>query len=394
MLIGIVGKPNCGKSTFFKAATLAEVEIGNRPFVTLEPNHGIAYVKVDCPEKFFKVKCNPREGYCIDGIRFVPIELLDVAGLVPGAHEGKGMGNQFLDDLREADALIHVIDVSGGTNEKGEPIEPGSYDPAKDIKFLEVELDYWYLRLIKKGWGKYSRIVSKEKEDLRKALTVQLSGLKVNEEMVEKALKEMPADYTAWSDKDLFKLSVILRRLSKPMIIACNKIDLPHAKENYERLKKEFPNIILMPCSGDFELALKEAAKKEIIKYVPGERKFEIKKSINEGQKNALEHIKKNVLDAFEEGTGVQKILNITVFDFLKYVAIFPGGINNLADKKGNILPDCFLLPPGSTALDFAFRIHTDIGNNFVKAIDVKRKLPIKKDHLLKSGDVVEIMTK
>src|SRR3989338_5626200 len=139
MLIGVVGKANVGKSTFFKAATLAEVEIANYPFATIKPNHGTGYVRVDCAEKFFNVKCNPRFGYCIEGIRFVPVDMLDVAGLVPGAHEGKGMGNQFLDDLRQADALIHVVDVAGTTNEKGEPITPGSYDPADDIKFLEEE---------------------------------------------------------------------------------------------------------------------------------------------------------------------------------------------------------------------------------------------------------------
>jgi len=154
MLIGIVGKANVGKSTFFKAATLAEVEIANYPFTTIKPNHGTGFVKVDCVDKEFNVKCNPRFGYCLDGKRFVPVDLLDVAGLVPGAHEGKGMGSEFLNDLNQADALIHIIDVSGSTNEKGEKVPILSYDPANDIKFLEKELDMWYLRLIEKGWEK------------------------------------------------------------------------------------------------------------------------------------------------------------------------------------------------------------------------------------------------
>ena len=127
MIIGVVGKANVGKSTFFKAATLAEVEIGNYPFVTIKANSGVGYVKVKCVDQEFGVQCDPRKGYCKNGIRFVPVELIDVAGLVPGAHEGKGMGNQFLDDIRQADVLIHVIDGSGGTNEKGERYQCGTY---------------------------------------------------------------------------------------------------------------------------------------------------------------------------------------------------------------------------------------------------------------------------
>ena len=173
MLIGVVGKANVGKSTFFKAATLAEVEIANYPFVTIKPNEGVGFVKVDCVDKEFNVKCSPRFGYCLNGKRFVPVELLDVAGLVPGAYEGKGMGNQFLDDLNQADALIHIIDVSGSTNEKGESVQALSYDPANDIKFLEHELDMWYLRLIEKGWDKFARTVNQVKTELHKAVAKQ-----------------------------------------------------------------------------------------------------------------------------------------------------------------------------------------------------------------------------
>ena len=85
--------------------------------------------------------------------------------------------------------------------------------------------------------------------------------------------------------------------------------------------------------------------------------------------------------------------MNTTVFDFLKYIAVFPGGLNNLQDKDGRYIPDCFLIKGGSTALDFAYRIHTDIGNNFVKAIDVKKKIAVSKDHVLKHRDVIEIKT-
>ncbi len=395
MLIGIVGKPSCGKSTFFKASTLAEVEIASYPFTTIKPNRGTSYIKVNCAEKDFNVKCNPRFGYCVDGKRFVPVELLDVAGLVPGAHEGKGMGNQFLDDLNQADALIHIIDISGSTNEKGEEVPLLSYDPANDVKFLEHELDMWYLRSIEKGWEKFARTVNQERPELKKALAKQLSFLRVTERLIEGVIEKLglEPDIIKWDKKMLLSLASELRKETKPMLIACNKIDA-NAHENFERIKKLFPQYSIIPCSAEAELALREAARKNLIKYMPGEKDFQIinENAMNDKQKNALDFIKKNILEKYGS-TGVQAVIDYAVFELLKYVAIFPGGVNKLEDQHGNVLPDCFLMPPKSTALDFAFRLHTDIGNHFIKAIDVKTKRPVGKDYLLKNRDVIEIAT-
>jgi len=393
MIIGLVGKPSAGKSTFFKACTLAEVEIANYPFTTIEPNQGVGFVRVDCVDKEFDKQCNPRFGYCINGTRFVPVELIDVAGLVPGAHEGKGRGNQFLDDLRQADVLIHVVDISGSVNENGEPVEVLSYDPAKDIKFLEIEIDMWYLAILRKGWLKFARQVQQEKQDIKKALAKQLSGLKVDEDMVQESMKELDLgeDPTTWSEEDLKSLATSFRRKTKPIIIAANKIDIPGAEKNFERIKNEFKDYIVVGCSAEAELALKEAAKKNLIDYVPGENSFEIKGEIDEKQENALKFIKESVLDKFGS-SGVQEILDKAVFDLLGYIAIFPGG-GNLTDKDGNVLPDCFLLKGGSTALEFAYSLHTDIGDKFVKAVDYKTKKVIGKDHKLKHRDVIEIKT-
>lgn len=396
MLIGIVGKPSCGKSTFFKAQTLANVEIASYPFTTIKPNRGTGYVKVDCVDKEFNVKCNPRLGYCIEGKRFVPVELLDVAGLIPGAHEGKGMGNQFLDDLNQADALIHIIDVSGSINEKGEQVEPLSYDVANDIMFLEHELDMWYLRLIEKGWDRFARSVNQERSELKKSVAKQLSSLRVTEKLMEDVINKLSLDndIMKWDKSVLLRIAAELRAATKPMVIACNKIDIKGAYENFERLKKDFPRHILVPCSAEAELALREAAKHGLIKYTPGDNDFEIinEDKLNEKQKNALGFIKTEMLGKYGS-TGVQKVLDIAVFELLKYIAIFPGGVNKLQDQHGNFIPDCFLMPPDTTALDFAFKLHTDIGNNFIKAIDVKARKPVGKDHLLKNRDVIEIAT-
>lgn len=391
MKIGLVGKPSSGKSTFFKAATLAEVEISARPFTTIKPNHGMGYVKVDCIDKEFKVQCDPREGFCLNHKRFVPVELVDVAGLIPGSHEGKGLGNQFLSDLNQADILIHIVDISGSTNELGEFVGALKHDPLKDIEFLEKELDMWYLGIIKRGWDKFIR---SPHENLKKDITQQLSGLKVTENMVEETVRKFKlGKIKDWSEKDLNDVARELRKLSKPMIIACNKVDVEGAAYNYDRLIEKYPDTMALKCSSETELALREAAKNKLIEYVPGEQEFKILKEneLNEDQKKGLNFMKGYLKN---NTTGVQEVLNKAVFEVLKYVAIFPGGVNKLEDKDGNVLPDCFLLREGSTALDFAFALHTDIGKNFIRAINVRTKRVIGKEYKLNHRDVIEIVVK
>jgi len=394
MLIGLVGKPSVGKSTFFKAATLAEVEIANYPFTTIKANHGVGYVRVECLEKEFGVKCNPQKGFCIDGQRFVPVEIMDVAGLVPGASEGKGLGNQFLDDLTKADCFIHVVDISGTTDIEGKPTE--GHDPAQDIKFLNEELNLWYYNIFMKVWKSFVRKTELENRKFSEAIAKQFSGLKVTEENVKVVLRKLNLSEkpTLWKDEDVKKFCSTLRNISKPMIIAANKIDHPNAKENYQKIRGEFPNLIIIPCSADSELALRQAAKAELIKYIPGDRTFKILKDLNEKQKEALDKVNKNVLTQFVEGTGVQSVLNSAVFSLLNYIAIFPASATKHADSKGNVLPDCFLLPNGSTALDFAYFLHTDFGKNFIKAIDARTKKAVGKDYKLKHRDGLEIVTR
>jgi len=397
MLIGIVGKTNTGKSTFFKAATLAEIEIANRPFVTIKPHHGCGFVKIKAVADEFKVKPNPKFGYYLNGYRFVPVDLLDVAGLIPGAHKGLGLGNQFLDDLRQADVLVHVIDASGSSNEVGEPAPPGSYDPANDIKFLEEEIDFWFLGILKKGWERFAKQMQQEHKDIVREIAKQFSGLKITEDIVKDAVKKLnlPVDKVInWTEDNLLEFSRELRKASKPMIIAANKADVEGADKNIEKLKKEFPDYIIIPCSAESELALREAAKHDLISYVPGENDFKttVDDKLNAQQKKGLEFIKKNVLKKYKN-TGVQEVLDKAVFELLKYIAVYPVATSKLEDKDGNKLPDCHLVPEETTALEFAYRVHSDIGDNFVRAIDLKTKKVIGKDSEVKHRDVIEIVT-
>ena len=393
MLIGIIGKTNTGKSTFFKAATLAEVEIENRPFVTIKPNHGVGYVKIRCIESNFNVKCNPKGGFCINGNRFIPIELIDVAGLIEGAHQGKGLGNQFLNDLIQADILIHIVDISGLTNEKGEIVSKGTYDPCNDIGFLEEEIDLWFLSILEKNWEKFTKQIKHENKDLKKEIAQKFSGLKINEDMVENVMKEL--NLTEINKEDLKSFALELRKISKPMIIAANKIDIKDSNENLKILKERFKDHIIIPCSSESELALREAAKNNLISYIPGDKDFQIlnESKLSAEQKNGLKFIKENVLEKFNS-TGLQDVLDKAVFSLLDYIAVYPVSNSKLEDSSKNILPDCFLIPKDTTALEFAFKIHTDIGDNFIKAIDLKTKKVIGKESLLNHRDVIEIVTK
>jgi ribosome-binding ATPase YchF (GTP1/OBG family) len=394
MLIGIVGKPSSGKSTFFSAATLVDVARAAYPFTTIEPNRGMGFVRVECADKDFNVQCNPRSGFCMNHIRFVPVELLDVAGLVPGAHEGKGLGNKFLDDLRQADVLIHVVDASGSTNEKGEQVESGSHDPCMDVRFLEEELELWMLGILENNWGKFARNPLVGKSQTIEALSKGLSGLGVTQTQVDAALSKITfADkkLNDWTPEEKRTFVHQLRLISKPIVIAANKCDLSPSKGNVEKLKKEFPHLLIVPCAAEAELTLKKAAKAGLIEYVQGDADFTVKGTLNEAQTHALEYIREKVLKPLN-GTGVQSMLDQTVFYGLKYIAVFPGGTKGLIDSQGRVIPDCFLMPPHSTTLDFAFRLHTDFGKNFIKAIDVKTRMLLGKDHALKNRDVIEIV--
>lgn len=374
MLIGLVGKPSSGKSSLFKALTLIDVKIAPYPFTTIEPNHGIAYVTAKCPCKELKVKCNPQNSQCKDGLRLIPVELLDVAGLVPGSHLGKGKGNQFLNDLTRGDALIHIVDASGTTDAEGNPT--AGHDPKEDVKFLEEEIDFWFSAVIKRNIEKIA--------DRKRAAEV-LAGLGIKRMHISKAIEK-----TGLVPERLAKE---LRILSKPILIAANKVDLNSAEENFKKMKEAFPNLTIIPCCAEAEIALRQASKKGLIDYTVGASAFTIKTEMNDEQKKALEFIKERVLKKWGD-TGVQKCLDKAVFDFLKYIVVYPvENENKLSDKKGNVLPDAHLLPQGSTALDLAYEVHTALGENFIRAVDVRTKKVVGKDHVLKDGDIIKIVS-
>ncbi|MFP4117067.1 MAG: redox-regulated ATPase YchF [Candidatus Aenigmatarchaeota archaeon] len=393
MKVGLVGGPNTGKSTFMKACTLADIEINNYPFTTIDANRGIGYVTTECPCKELDVSCDPN-GKCVDGVRFVPVEMLDVAGLVPDAHEGRGLGNQFLDDLREADALIHVLDISGRTDEEGEPTE--GYDPYGNIEFLENELDFWYEDIFEREWKKFSSEIEMENKDFEEQLLSRFSGLKITKDDIRKTINNLGLDKdkpSKWSDEDVSSFATELRKLTKPMIIAANKIDLPEAEGNLEELKDK-TDMEVVPCCAEAELALRRASEQGKINYIPGEGDFTVpeEEKLTEKEEKGLGSVEK-ILEKYGS-TGIQQTVNRAVFDLLDMIVVYPvENENNYTDQKGNVLPDAILLERGSTAEDLAYQVHSDIGESFIGAIDCKSGRRISADKTLKNGEIVKILT-
>lgn len=391
--IGLVGKPSVGKSTFFNAATLDEIDEADYPFTTIEPNVGEAYVRTECAAPDFDEVCDPRVGFCIEGMRYVPVQLVDVAGLIPGAHEGKGLGNQFLTDLNEADVLIHIVDFSGETDIEGEPTE--GHDPREDIDFLEHELDMWYLEILEKGIKRFQNKRQQHDVKIAEELAEQMSAFQTSKNEIKSKILSLNigVEPDNWDEKDRKQLARTIRKATKPMIIAANKMDTEQAQENYENITADpdYEDLTIVPCSAHAEKALKHAAEQDVVEYTPGEPDFEITGDISDGQRDGLEQIRTFMNDY--DGTGVQAALETALFDELGVIAVFPGGAEGLGDKHGNILPDCFLLPENATAEDFAYEIHSDIGDGFLHAIDVRKQRQIGADHELTHRDVIEIVS-
>jgi len=394
LIIGLLGKANVGKSTFFNSATDLSVQMANFPFTTIDPNVGIAFVRINCVCKELGVLDNPSNSRCIDGVRFIPIKLVDIAGLVPGAHSGKGLGNKFLDDARQSDVIIHVVDIAGSTDEEGRPVSLGDGDPLTDIEFVENEFDLWIHSLILKDWNKVVKESENLKQKIEYTISKRLSGLAISEKIIGKAINDLNLNKKPleWSNDDLLLLCKQIRQVSKPIIIAANKADLPSAEKNISKLKSL--NRLFFPCVSEAELLLKRALQKNIIYYLPGDSSFEIKneKNLSDKQKDALLTVSK-VLKKFGS-TGVQNILNHACFKILDKIVVYPVEDElKFTDKNGNVLPDARIVSKNITAKELANIIHKELGKGFLYAIDARSKQRISAEHILKNNDIIKIVS-
>ena len=387
--IALAGKPNAGKSTFYKAATMADVDVGNYPFTTIDPNRGVTHARTQCPCLDRDQRCGSDN--CEDGKRYVPVELLDVAGLVPGAHEGRGLGNQFLDELTNADVILNIVDASGATDPEGEPVEVGTHDPLEEVDFIKEEMNLWLAGILDRNWESVQRKSRSPDFDIDDALADLLTGFGATEAEVAASLRELeyPADPIAWSDEHREALARDVRARTKPIVLVANKIDIA-PRENIDRLQETDRPVVA--CTADGELALRNGAEASVVDYDPGDADFQITGDISEQQRAGLDQIRE-VTDEYS-GAGVQQAINTAVYDVLEQITVYPvQNESKWTDGTGTMLPDAFLLDPASTPENLAYAVHSDIGDGYLHAVDARSDRRIGVDHELSEGDVIKIVS-
>ncbi len=397
LTIGIIGKTNTGKTTLFNAATLLNAKISNFPFTTKKPNIGTAYVCDVCVCKELGVKDNPQNSTCIDGWRYVPVKIIDVPGLVKDAWMGRGLGNQFLSVIGQADALIHVVDASGSIDAEGKITQPGSGNPVQDAIDVELEIERWIAEIIVHNEEFIIREASSS--SLVEAITKSLSGIKASQRQVSQALekselKDVP--FAKWDLNQIIKFASFLLPLIKPTLIIANKMDILTSEKYIGLLTNYYGRSLVAACSAEAELVLRRAEKTGLLQYTPGQEIFRIKEKarLTAKQRGALEYIETRVMAKWMR-TGIQQALNTVVFKLLRTNMIYPvSDETNYMDNHGNVLPDVYLMPEGSTAIDLARDIHTSLVKNYVLAIDAKTGIRLPKDYNLRHKDVVKILTR
>ena len=397
MEVGVVGKPNVGKSTFFNALTLLDVPIAPYPFTTTEPNRGVGAVRVPCPHPEKGHDCTPGNARCMKGTRWVPVNLVDVPGLVPGAHEGRGLGHRFLDDLRAADGFLQVVDLSGGTSDEGVLANPGTTDPAAEVDWLHEELVDWVAEILSRDFDRHARTAELEEGKIEEFVQARLTGLSITPAQVGIAIRSSPVDRTkptTWGAHERHLLARAVLDISKPRLVVANKCDRA-PPESIEGLREKLPQMPVVPTCAEAELTLRRAGRAGLVDYVPGSSSFNLldPTRLSAPQRHALDEV--HTILARWGSTGVQTALESMVFERLRYIPVFPvEDENHWTDSKGRMLPDVFLVPAETPVRALAYRVHSDLGENFIRAIDGRTHRALAADHPLTAGAVVRIVAR
>ena len=399
IVIGIIGKPSAGKSTFLNAACLTNAKVSEVPFTTINPNNGVAHVRVKCVCKELNLNDDPQNSTCIEGNRFIPINLMDVAGLVPDAHKGKGLGNRFLNDLSKADVLIHILDITGSLDKMGKRTNEGLNEPYEDILFLESEINLWFKQILEReDWNKFVKSIARDQGKFINELYNRLSGVKIRKSDIKKALLNSNLENinpSSWSEENILLFAKKLREMSKPILIVANKIDKGNGKEKFNELKIKY-NDPIFPCSALAEHVLRKFEENGILSYIPGSNNFHINQieKLSQKEEEILNNIKEKILNTYNS-TGVQEILNYAIFNIANQICVYPvSDLNNYTDNKNNILPDAILVKKGTLLRDFVRdKIHSELAEHFIFGIDARTKKRIGENYVLKNNDIIKIVT-
>lgn len=306
----------------------------------------------------------------------MPIELLDVAGLVPGAHEGKGLGNRFLDDLRHADALIHVVDVSGTTDAEGKTTR--GYDPSQDIVWLRSEIVQWVQGNLMQKWASIKRRHVAVKATTLETLQGQLSGYGSTSSIVLRALDRLGLrePLQDWSEETIEKVVNAFVDEKFPTVIALNKIDHPDSDKNISKIAKANDLNSIVLCSAISEVFLRKLTKQGFIRYTEGAEFVDTRedliadgdptggglKEMDEKLKTRIDNLKDMVLYRFGS-TGVVQVLSKAAL-LLGLVPVFPvrnvSTFSSGASSSNAVFRDCVLVKKNTTVAEVARKVIGD----------------------------------
>ncbi|OLY81288.1 putative GTP-binding protein [Smittium mucronatum] len=366
--------------------------------------------------------------------------MIDVAGLVPGASEGRGLGNKFLDDLRHADVLIHIVDSSGTTDENGKATK--GYDPTNDIEWLRSEIHAWIFNNLNKKWDAIVRRHIATKSTSANTFQTQLSGYGTSKEII---VESLGGDYGKtplkdWTSDFLYDFVFKFIDVRFPTVIALNKIDHPDSDTNITRIIKYYtsankksmsnnpseeskdkimvhgvdPDRIVL-TSALSECYLKLLAKQNYIIYNTGDEDF-ISLEDDPSLSDRLVSFDNNVADELERirdlvlyryfSTGTQQAIikavetlnMIPVYPVKKIPTILPNSSPEDFSKvngEKSIFRDVILVKSGTTVKQFAEILGDDFAKNFNGAESIGG-LQLGEDDVIVPGknNVISIKTK
>jgi ribosome-binding ATPase YchF (GTP1/OBG family) len=307
---------------------------------------------------------------------------------------GKGLGNRFLDDLRHADALVHVVDVSGTTDAEGKATR--GYDPSQDIVWLRSEIVRWIQGNLMEKWGSIRRRHVAVKATAVETLQAQFSGYGSTSAVVARCLDRLgllsgatKEPLEAWSDETIERVVNAFTDEKFPTVIALNKIDHPDADKNVAKIAKAVDAKSIVLCSAISEVFLRRLAKQGFVKYVEGSEFVDTRqdlidagdptggglKELDDKLTTRIENLKDMVLYRFGS-TGVVQVLSRAA-ELLGLVPVFP--VRNISTFSSGsasstaVFRDCVLVKRGSTVGDVYRKVMGDAPLAYVETEGARR---------------------